>query len=192
MRKIFLTSAVLAAAAIGASSYAFADKAPNGDRSARFTAMCTDRTAKMTGHLAYLEAKLKPTTAQTKAWDAYRDAVATQAKSAEAACLERAASMKQKTKDHKRPSIVDRQAMMEKGLEAKLASLKATQPALTTLYASLTEDQQQMLNRYGNMHRERAAWMGRKHHGGMDHKARFERHHDQKNAPDADVAPVEQ
>lgn len=78
---------------------------------------------------------------------------------------------------------------MEKGLEAKLASLKATQPALTTLYASLTEDQQQMLNRYGNMHRERSAWNGRKHHGDMDHKARFERHHDQKNAPDA---PVEQ
>jgi hypothetical protein len=188
MRKIILTSAVLVTAALGASTFALADKSHDGDRSARFTSMCTDRTAKTTGHLSYLEAKLKPTAAQTKAWDAYKDAVTTQAKSAEAACLDRAANMKQKTKDHKRPSIVERQARMEKGLEAKLAGLKATQPALTTLYASLTEDQQQMLNRYGDMHRKHSAERhGRKHHGGMDHKAGFERHHDHKDAPDAAV-----
>ncbi len=192
MRKIFLTSAVLMTAALGASTLALADKPHDGDRSARFTSMCTDRAAKTTGHLAYLEAKLQPTKVQTKAWDAYKDAVATQAKSAETACLDRAATMKQRTKDQKRPSIVDRHAMMEKGLEAKLAGLKATQPALTTLYASLTEDQQQMLNRYGNMHRDRSARKGRKHHRGMDHKARFEHHYDHHATPDAADAPVEQ
>jgi hypothetical protein len=87
-----------------------------------------------------------------------------------------------------RPSIVERQAMMQKGLEAKLASLKATQPALQGLYASLTDEQKQVLDREGG-NRHFASWRGHGRHGsGMEHKARFERHHD-KPAPEA---PVEQ
>lgn len=186
MRKIILTGAVLLTTAIGASSFAMADKAASlspEKMQERHASMCSDRSAREIGHLAYLEAKLKPTSAQAAAWTKYRDAISAQAKAAEQNCLSRPARVK-----GERPSIVERQAMMQKGLEAKLASLKATQPALQSLYATLTDEQKQVLDRQGG-NRHFANWRGHGHRdGGMEHKARFERHHD-KPAPDA---PVEQ
>lgn len=186
MRKIILAGAVLLTTAIGASSFAMAaDNAASSSpekMQQRLTSMCTDRTARATGHLAYLEAKLKPTSAQTAAWTKYRDAVTAQAKTAEQNCLSRPARVK-----GERPSIVERQAMMEKSLEARLASLKATQPALKDLYGSLNDEQKQVLDKQGGK-RHFANWRGHDRHGGMDHKARFERHHD-KAAP---TAPTQQ
>jgi hypothetical protein len=190
MRKIILAGAVLLTTAIGASSFAMADKTASASpeqMQQRHASMCSDRTARETGRLAYLEAKLKPTSAQTAAWTKYRDAVAAQAKVAEQNCLARPA----RTPGGERPSIVERQAMMQKGLEARLASLKATQPALQALYATLNDDQKQVLDRQGfEGRRHFANWRGHgPHGGGMEHKARFERHHDVKPAPEA---PVEQ
>lgn len=193
MRKIILTSAVLLSTAIGAASFAYADKAPRGDHEARFTTMCTDRTARAAGQLTYLETKLKPTSAQTSEWNAFKDAMTAQAKTAEANCLDRAADMKQRHEKKERPSIVERQAMMEKSLEAKLDGIKATQPALTKLYASLDDSQKQTMDRaarhvFGERH-HRSEDRDHKRHGGWDHKARFEHRGDMKNAPEA---PVEQ
>ncbi|MDO8422392.1 MAG: Spy/CpxP family protein refolding chaperone [Parvibaculum sp.] len=182
MRKIILTSAVLLTAAIGASSFALADKAPRGDRAERHATMCVDRNARAVGHLAELEAKLKPTTAQTAAWAAYKNTLTTQSAAAEKSCLDRAAARKAAGDDKKRPTIIERQAMMEKGLEAKLANLKATQPSLTALYATLSDDQKQVMDRSGKRHGKFAGRHG-KNHGGMDHKAGFERHHDKADAP---------
>lgn len=192
MRKFIVTGAVLLSTAIGAATFAYADKAPRGDREARFTAMCTDRTARAAGELTYLETKLKPTAAQTAEWDAFKDAMTAQAKTAEANCLDRAAQMKERFEKKERPSIVERQAMMEKALETKLAGIKATQPALTKLYASLDDSQKKTLDRaarhmFGERHRRFAE--GREHDGGWKHKARYERNDDMKKAPEA---PVEQ
>lgn len=192
MRKFIVTSAVLLSTAIGAATFAYADKAPSGDREARYTAMCTDRTARAAGELTYLETKLKPTAAQTAEWDAFKDAMTAQAKTAEANCLDRAAQMKQRFEKKERPSVVERQAMMEKVLEAKLAGIKATQPALTKLYSSLDDSQKQTLDRaarhmFGERHHRFAE--GRKHHDGWKNKARYERNDDMKKAPEA---PVEQ
>jgi hypothetical protein len=186
MRKIILASAVLLTTALGASSFAMADKAASMSpekMQERHASMCSDRSAREIGHLAYLEEKLKPTSAQNAAWTKYRDALTAQAKTAEQNCLTRPARVK-----GERPSIVERQAMMQKGLEAKVASLKATQPALQGLYASLTDEQKQVLDREGG-NRHFAGWRGHgRHGGGMEHKARFQRHHD-KPTPEA---PVEQ
>ena len=192
MRKFIVTSAVLLSTAIGAATFAYADKAPSGDREARYTAMCTDRTARAAGELAYLQAKLKPTTAQTAQWDAFKDAMTAQAKTREANCLDRAAQMKERFEKKERPSVVERQAMMEKSLEAKLAGIKATQPALTKFYASLDDSQKQTRDRaarhmFGERHHRFAE--GRKHHDGWKNKARYERNDDMKKAPEA---PVEQ
>lgn len=193
MRKIILTSAVLLTAAIGASSFALADKASGSDRAERHATMCTDRNARTVGHLAELEAKLKPTSAQTAAWTAYKDVLSDQAAAAEKTCLDRVATRKAVSKEdraeRKRPTIIERQAMMEKGLEAKLANLKATQPTLIALYSTLSDEQKQVMDRSGMRHGKFAGRHGDKHHGGMDHKARFERHHDK---ADAAEAPVEQ
>jgi len=191
MRKIILTGAVLLSTAIGAASFAYADKAPRGDREARFTAMCTDRTARTAGELSYLEAKLKPTSAQAGEWSAFKDAMTAQAKTSEANCLDRAAQMKEHQEKKERPSVVERQAMMEKSLEAKLDGIKATQPALTNLYAALDDSQKQTLNSaarhmFGEHHHRFAE--GRDH-SGWAHKADYQHHSDMKSAPDA---PVEQ
>ena len=189
MRKIILTSAVLLTAALGASTFALAEKASGPDREARHASMCSDRSARAVGHLAELEAKLKPTTAQTAAWTAYKNTLTTQAATAEKSCLDRVAARKAAGDTKKRPTIIERNAMMEKGLEAKLASLKATQPSLTALYATLNDDQKQVMDRQAMRHGKFAGRHGGKHHGGMDHKARFERHHDKQAAPEA---PAEQ
>tara|TARA_R110000824_G_scaffold118105_1_gene270302 strand:- start:24153 stop:24716 length:564 start_codon:yes stop_codon:yes gene_type:complete len=177
MRKIILTSAILLTTAIGASSFALADKASGSDREARHAAMCTDRTAHKIGHLSYLEAKLKPTAEQTKAWNAYSNIVTEQAKAGEKSCLERSALRKTDTKERKRPSIVERQDMMEKRLEAQIAEIKAVKPALADLYASLNDDQKLILDRDHRGGKKFAERRGHKRHGGMDHKARFDRHH---------------
>lgn len=186
MRKIILAGAVLLTAVAGASSFALAEKiAPRSpeEMQKHHASMCMDRSARETGHLAYLEAKLKPTSAQTAVWTAYRDAMTAQAKASEKDCLART----KPARGEARPSIVERQAMMEKGLEAKLAGLKATQPALQALYATLTDDQKQVLDKQGLEGHHFANWRGHGHHGGMEHKARFERHHDMKPAPETPV-----
>lgn len=174
MRKFILTSAVLLTTALGASTFALAEKATNGDRAERYATMCADRNAREISHLAELETKLKPTSAQTAAWTAYKDTLTTEAATAKKSCLDHVAARKAAGDSRKRPTIIERQAMMEKGLEAKLASLRATQPSLIALYASLSDDQKQIMDR-----------QGMRHHG-MGHKA----HHDDKAA--APQAPAEQ
>ena len=192
MRKIILTSAVLLSTAIGAATFAYADKAPRGDREARFTSMCTDRTARTAGDLTYLETKLKPTSAQTGDWSAFKDAITSQAKVTEANCLDRAAQMKQRHEMEKekkeRPSIVERQAMMQKMLEAKLSSVKAIQPSLTKLYASLDDSQKKTLDRtapriLGERHHRSMDNRDNKGHGGRDHKPGHEQRGPMKDAP---------
>jgi len=149
---------------------------------------CADHTARVIGHLAYLDAKLKPTAAQEAAWKSYNDAVTADAKAREKDCLARPA------KHEGRPSIVERQAMMEKGLEARLASLKATTPALQSLYATLSDDQKAVLDRdHPDGMRHFADWRHGHDGRGMMHKARFDG--DRKgpppmDGPDAPAAPT--
>jgi hypothetical protein len=186
MRKLILTSAVLLTTALGASTIALADKTSDGDHAKRLASMCTDHTAREIGHLAYLEAKLKPTSAQTDAWNTYKAAMTDQAKASEKTCLDRTANFKQGSKDHKRPTIIERNTMMEKRLEARLASIKATEPALEALYSKLDDSQKQVLDHQSSRHGKFANWRGHHRHGGMMiHKAHFSHHG--KTTPDAPV-----
>ena len=192
MRKTLLAGAAALLISGAFAAGAFADtKAGAGPeaREAKMQSFCTDRAAHVSGHLAYLEAKLKPTAAQQAAWKAYADAVTTAAAQHEKDCLARPA------RHEGRPSIVERNAMMEKALEAKLASLKATTPALTALYATLSDTQKAVLDRdHRGGRRHFAEWRGHDRHDGMMHKARFEHRGDGMQAPDmpAPDAPAEQ
>ncbi len=103
---------------------------------------CADRTARMTGRLAYLEAKLKPTADQRGAWTKWRDTVMANAKAREQQCLQ----MPMRA-EHKRLSIVERQAMLETTLSARLEALKTSQPALEALYKTLDDNQKKILDR---------------------------------------------
>ena len=179
MNKFLLTSAVILSTALGASSFALADKAAGGDRHGP---SCADRSAREIGHLAELEAKLKPTAAQTATWTSYKQLKTDQATASEKSCTEHMAAWKANKADKKRPTIIERQAMMEQGLEAKLADLKATTPVLTDLYTSLSDEQKQVLDKEGFRH-------GGKGHGDWKHKAGYEKHGDKAAAPEA---PTEQ
>ncbi|MES1990898.1 MAG: Spy/CpxP family protein refolding chaperone [Pseudomonadota bacterium] len=179
MRKLILTSAVILSTALGATSFALADKTSGAERHGD---MCTNISARQIGNLAELEAKLKPTAAQTAKWSAYKQIKTDQAAASEKSCTDRVAARKAYKAENKRPTIIERQAMMEKGLEAKLADLRATTPVLTDLYASLSDEQKQVLDKEGFRH-------GGEGHGDSKHKASFKHHSDEAATPEA---PVEQ
>ena len=75
--------------------------------------------------------------------------------------------------------------MMQQRMEMKLTELKATQPSLEALYASLDADQKAVLDRQDGEGRHFAGWRGGDHHGGMEHKARFQHHDGGQPAPEA-------
>jgi hypothetical protein len=145
MKKIHLIGAVAAAALAGQFAMASIANAepPKRDPAKFHESMCTDRYAREVGRLSYLETKLAPTAAQKSAWNKYKSTVESTAKASETKCLARPA----RNMDGKRPSIVERQAMQQSMLESRLQTLKATQPALTALYASLNDEQKMTLDR---------------------------------------------
>ncbi|MEN6543648.1 Spy/CpxP family protein refolding chaperone [Parvibaculum sp.] len=108
---------------------------------------CAERSARVAGGLAYLEARLKPSAAQLPLWNKWRDATLANAKATEQACFER--PLPPSGKDGA-PTIVERRAFMQKMLTLKLDSMKASQPALEALYQSLDADQKEILNRFGD------------------------------------------
>lgn len=177
MRKTLLAgaAAILLSGTFAMAALADQKDHPGANRAEMTKNFCTDRSARAIGHLAYLEAKLKPTAAQSAAWTKYKDAVTADAKARESDCLARPV----KDKKDGRPTILERRAMMEKMLEAKLTSLKATTPALETLYATLSDEQKAVLDhdRDGAMRRF-AHWRGEGRNGGMMHHARFDRQRD--------------
>lgn len=117
---------------------------PSADEMAAWHAhMCNDRYAHEAGRLAYLEASLSVTDAQRGAFDQWRDAVLNSAKSHSAECLAHT-----QMPDHV-PSVLERNAMMQKMLESKLAALQSERPALEALYQSLTPEQKKLFDREG-------------------------------------------
>jgi Spy/CpxP family protein refolding chaperone len=113
--------------------------------------MCTDHYAMMAGRLAFLEAKLSVSDAQRPAFNQWRDTVLSDAKSRQQDCLAHTPSA-----PHDRAgSALQREAMEEKMLSARLQALQSQRPALETLYNSLTPEQKLAFDESGRhwMHR---------------------------------------
>ncbi|RJF88563.1 hypothetical protein D3874_17420 [Oleomonas cavernae] len=128
----------------------------------RMADRCQTRFAFEAGRLAFLEARLDLTPAQKPLWDAYKTAAATADAKTRDDCV---AAVPAKAEAEDKTTIVDRETMKIQRLEAELANLKATQPALAALYPTLTAKQQEIIDqppRHGR-------------HGGMT-RARFEQH----------------
>ncbi|MFZ2468231.1 MAG: Spy/CpxP family protein refolding chaperone, partial [Parvibaculum sedimenti] len=140
MRNKLLTGAATALLFVGlfaAPSFAEDTKPPRpaaADMQKFAKERCSEHSARIAGGLAYLEARLKPTAAQLPAWNKWRDITLANAKAAEQACSER--PFPTKGKDGA-PTIIERRAFMVKMLTLKLDAIKASQPALETLYQSL-------------------------------------------------------
>ncbi|MGB5947776.1 MAG: Spy/CpxP family protein refolding chaperone [Parvibaculum sp.] len=169
------TAAILLTGMVAAGAYAAtpAPAAPNAaEMQKKQENRCADRTARMTGRLAYLEAKLKPTAEQRAAWANWRDSVMANAKAREQQCLQMPART-----EKKRLSIVERQAMLETTLAARLEALRASRPALEALYKTLDDNQKKILDRAGDLEN------GRFGHGKDMRAHRFEQRRGGWNAP---------
>jgi len=88
------------------------------------------------GRIAFLKTELKITDAQDAAWNAFADALRTNAKSlgeVRAAMMPQAGAAQQ--------GLVDRLGLQEKWLAARLAGTSAIKSALTNLVGTLSDDQ---------------------------------------------------
>jgi hypothetical protein len=97
-----------------------------------FTEMCRDRPAQAAGELAALEIRLQLTEKQKPLFERWKKVRMTTAKSADCA-----------PPPDGEPSIIDSLKHEEKMLRQRLDELKAEQPALEALVASLTDQQKQ-------------------------------------------------
>jgi LTXXQ motif family protein len=95
------------------------------------------------GRIAYLKAELKITEAQMPQWNAFADALRSNAASMRRmpAAMMQGGMMGQDGASVSAPDRLDR---MEKMMSAMLETVKATKAAFAPLYAVLTEDQKKM------------------------------------------------
>jgi len=108
--------------------------------------VCVERYAHRAGHLAYLEAKLELNADQQALWDKWSQASVAGAEKLRAACL--AAAPKADAKF----TALDRDALAETMLSLEIDNLKSARPALESLYAALTPEQQAVFDRQGDWH----------------------------------------
>ena len=144
---------------------------PSPEQMAQWRAeRCKSHYAHVAGKLAYLQADLQITDAQRGAFDQWKDVVLSSAKAHSDQCLAHTADAKPMEHHH---DAVERNARMEKHLEARLAQLKAERPALENLYASLTPDQKNEFDRAEAHHHGHMGHghMGGGHEGGWQQRA---------------------
>jgi hypothetical protein len=125
----------------------------NRDRTFSPQKMCMEQTARRVGNRAYLKARLELKPEQMALWNAFE-------KASDDASAKQKARCATLPKEVKMPvSLTDRMSMQEDAMKARLESIQAVKPSLTALYASLTPEQKEILDRGGDRR------MGRGHAG---------------------------
>lgn len=102
---------------------------------------CSERAARLSGRLAYLEVKLDLTADQRPLWDKWRQAAIDGAIKVRDVCMERPPTA------DSRPTVVDRAAHLQKLLATEASAMEAAQPALAAVYQSLNEEQRDIFER---------------------------------------------
>ena len=97
------------------------------------------------GHIAFLKAELKITEAQAKPWDAFAAALRANAKQLNELRAELAKAPAEAG------SPVERLALQEKVLAARLEMARRTRPALAALHAALSDDQKKAFGQLTSM-----------------------------------------
>lgn len=184
MKRALMTTAALALG-LGIAIPVFAQPAPGqgpgataaapgpagrGDFAARHLArMCEDQDARIAGMLAYSEKKLHITDQQHDAWTKFANAVTGGEKPMQEFCT--------KYKGQPMPTALpQRLERAEAMMSARLEQMKQVKPALTTLYAQLTPEQQKQADHLlngpghfggpGGMHHRGHEWGPGGHHPG--------------------------
>ncbi|PKU25387.1 Spy/CpxP family protein refolding chaperone [Telmatospirillum siberiense] len=111
------------------------------DPVARHKNFCDEHHAHEIARLAYLEAKLDLTEKQRAAWNKWRQVQIDNAGKEQADCLSNVPTRETK------PTALEREAQMEKGLAVKLQNLQSSRPALEALYEVLTPAQRTVFDR---------------------------------------------
>lgn len=170
MKRTLLTTAALALG-LGLAVPVFAQPGPGnegGPGRPHAARMCEDQDARLAGMLAFAETKLKITEQQRAAWTGFADAV----KSSQQPMKDLCAARKDQPRDAALPQRLER---MEAMMSARLQQLQKVRPALDTLYAQLTPDQQKTAD--GLMRQAMRHGGGFGGHHGMRHGGRDGDHH---------------
>lgn len=115
--------------------------------------MCVEHVARRIGNRAYLKARLDLKPEQMTAWNTFEKAADDVSAKDKARC----ASLPTEIKT--RPNFADRFTMRENMMKSRYDSLEAVKPSLMALYASLTPEQKEILDR--PMMGGRGGWHGR-------------------------------
>jgi hypothetical protein len=114
---------------------------------------CVERYARKLGRLAYLEARLTLTEQQRSVWNKWRQIKVDAAEQRRSHCLQH------QPKEGPNPTVLEREAQLEKRLAARLQQLQASRPALQALYEALSSEQKIVFDQRAGWHRHH--W----HHG---------------------------
>ena len=153
MAKIIVTIAMAVPLVLGAARGVSAEgptadihPAPDSrqgsaEAAARTKDMCQEHYAMEASRLAYVQTRLGLSEQQQTTWNKWRQAVLEQAARERSLCEE----MMPKTAA--KPTVLEREAGMEKLLGLRLKGLQATRPALETVYGTLTAEQKTLFDR---------------------------------------------
>lgn len=111
------------------------------ERSFSPKAACIDMVARRIGDRAYLKARLELKPEQMTAWNAFEKVADEASAKSMARCQTLPTEMKE------RPGLVERLTMEEDLMKARIATIEAVKPSLTTLVGVLTPDQKAILDR---------------------------------------------
>ncbi|SKA38558.1 LTXXQ motif family protein [Enhydrobacter aerosaccus] len=103
--------------------------------------MCEEHVARRIGNRAYLKARLDLKPEQMSAWNAFEKAADEASAKAKAACAQLPTELQTP------PNFADRLGMREAMMKTRLASIEAVKPSLLALYAALTPEQKEILDR---------------------------------------------
>lgn len=105
--------------------------------------MCVEHVARRIGNRAYLKARLDLTAQQLPLWNNFEKAAD------EASAKDKARCATLPTEVKTAPTYPERMTLREEMMKARLASLEATKPSLTALYAALTPEQKAIFDKPG-------------------------------------------
>jgi len=160
---------------------------PGGMAAPRMTAaVCDERAAQQAGRRAYVETRLDLTAEQRPLWSRYADAARTADQTQRQACVAAIPARADATATPAQPpatppappTIVERTDRAQRMMQSELERIQAVRPALEALYAALTPEQRQVLDR--PMREGRRAMGGRGNHehghGGQQERGRHGSH----------------
>lgn len=104
-------------------------------------AICLDRVARRLGNRTYIKVKLDLKPEQMGAWNAFEKASDDASAKTKAYCATLPAELKE------RPTYVERLAMEEGAMKARIASIETVKPSLIALFDVLTPEQKASLDR---------------------------------------------